>query len=288
MSTKSRERSAGVSVLMPARNSEKTILRAISSTLLSLDRNSELLICLDGSRDGTSEIVSAVKDSRVSFISSEESEGVALSLNKLLTLASKPYVARMDSDDVCFKGRFRRQLQFLTKNKADFVFGNSILFGNELKFLIPVPQFPLKLSSQQSKLALLVGCPFVHSTMFARRRALEELGGYRPLAAEDYDLWLRAAAAGMSLERSNCYEVFYRRHDSQISRQEHWKQRAHDEVGLLAEAKTLALRLGIEQLDEEPNLESFHRRALELIREDFGLSGIGLIRLAGLSKFFGI
>jgi hypothetical protein len=56
--------------------------------------------------------------------------------------------------------------------------------------------------------------------MYAKRSAIERAGGYRDLrVAQDYDLWLRAAAAGVKLGRVGTPCVAYRLSEAQVSRQ---------------------------------------------------------------------
>lgn len=275
----------GVSVLMPAHNSEKTIFRAIESTLKALNADSELIICLDGCTDRTQEIVLSFNDERIKVITNSRSEGVAQSLNKLLSVASKPYVARMDSDDICFKGRFQRQVRLIEQANVDLVFGNCILFSIKFKLPFLIPQIPFGLSPQQSQLALLMGCPFVHSTLLAKRECLIELDGYRNLAAEDYDLWLRAASAGKSIIRSRSYEVFYRRHAAQISKSRDWREKANSQEGLVQSAVSLSRRLGYSELLEKTRIADFNSSAFELLRSMPGIKYLELFRLAGVSRF---
>src|SRR4051812_31471676 len=100
-----------LSVLMPARNAERTIGEALSSTLRAMPPDAELIVLDDASSDSTLEIASSTGDRRVVVDSVSENLGVARAAERLLASASGKFIARMDSDDVCLPGRFRAELR---------------------------------------------------------------------------------------------------------------------------------------------------------------------------------
>ena len=89
-----------VSIVMPAFNAEKTIVRAIDSVLKQTYPNIELLIINDGSTDNTSEIVSKYRDSRVALIN-QGNKGLSGARNTGLENIKGEYVTFLDSDDWC-------------------------------------------------------------------------------------------------------------------------------------------------------------------------------------------
>jgi glycosyltransferase involved in cell wall biosynthesis len=206
-----------ISVILPSFNSDSTLTRAIKSTLRALKRQDELLVLVDGT---ISHDVLEIKkrDRRLKIFARAESTGLVSALNFLLEKSTGDYIARMDSDDVCLRGRFRRQTRFMKLNQLDFVFSNSILFGKRIKPFGFIPQLPLGLNASASNLMLCLSNPFVHSTMLASKKVLDSLGGYKNAQAEDYDLWLRAATEGYRIGRTPGFGVMYRIHDQQISR----------------------------------------------------------------------
>jgi hypothetical protein len=185
-----------LSVLIPARNAAATIGSALRSTLRALPAESEVLVLDDASHDGTAELVRGVGDPRIRLIVADENLGVARGLALLLGEAEGEVVARMDADDVCLPGRFRAQLAALDRG-ADLVFSTFQVIGAGLR----LPALPVPFGPEAGRLALLLDCPYPHSTALARRETLLDVGGYRPSVAEDYDLWLRAAAAGARIVR---------------------------------------------------------------------------------------
>ncbi|MCU1579849.1 MAG: hypothetical protein JWP19_2053 [Rhodoglobus sp.] len=209
-----------LSVLMPARNAERTIGEALRSTLRDLPRDAELLVLDDASTDGTREIASSTGDRRVEVIASVEQLGVARAAELLLARASGELVARMDSDDVCLRGRFGGELAAIDEG-ADIVFSTFQVIGAGIRR--PVP--PIRFGPDAARLALLLDCPYPHSTSLARSSVLRDAGGYRVGAiAEDYDLWLRAATNGATMVRLARPTVLIRKSATQVTAALGWRE----------------------------------------------------------------
>lgn len=212
-----------LSVLIPARNAANTLQRALTSTLRSAPPHSEVLVMDDGSNDGTADVAASIDDRRIRLLRSSAAVGVACALNTLLDEARGEFVSRMDADDITLPGRFHAQLKRL-RSGADFTFGGVIHFGSGVQ--LPYPSPPLSISPRAFPIALLVENPVAHSTMSARTAAVKSLGGYRVCLAEDYDLWLRAAANGLHLERTSRPVIALRRHQDQVTASDGWAARA--------------------------------------------------------------
>ena len=179
-----------VSVLMPARDAEKTVERALRSALD--DGVAEVVVVDDGSADGTADAVRRVADARVVLVRLPESRGVAGALNAGLARCREPFVARLDADDVAAPGRFAAQAAALAaRTDVDFLGAGCVSFDlatNAAGTYVQHPHCPLLVGW-----ALHFSCCVAHPTVLCRRAALEALGGYdERCRAEDYDLWLRA------------------------------------------------------------------------------------------------
>ncbi|MGV8895098.1 MAG: glycosyltransferase family 2 protein [Rhodoglobus sp.] len=228
-----------LSVLMPARNSSATIRLAVVSTLRAMPPDSELLVLDDASTDDTAAIAASTGDPRVTVIPGGTQRGVALAGQYLLSRASGEFVARMDSDDVCLPGRFRAQLAAIDQG-ADVVFSTYQMIGGGLRK--PVP--PITFGPDAAAAALLVDCPYPHSTMLARSDALRDAGGYQPSAiAEDYDLWLRAAANGSVMRRLARPTVLIRVSATQVSGAAGWRESLATDPTLQRSYQALVQRL---------------------------------------------
>lgn len=218
-------------VMMPAKDAAPTISLAIKSVLRAMPRDAELVVWDDASTDGTPEVVSAIKDSRVRLISSTDGVGSGRARAQIMENSSSEFVACMDADDVCFPWRFSEQLHRL--NQVDLVFGSTIRFSTASRGLYLRPSNPTGLNNSEIRAALLVHNPLSQPTMSARRNALESVGGYRDLpVAQDYELWLRASTSGLRMAKSRLPVVGYRESRNQISRTADYYERVRASAAL--------------------------------------------------------
>lgn len=190
-------------------------MSAIRSTLLALGPRDELMVLMSGQNSNNA--LEAIKDPRLKVTYRPKPMKVFEALNTLLEEAQGQLIARMDADDVCLPWRFHCQVRKLKKSQLDFVFSNGILFGKSINPFLFMPQIPMPLNNNQVGLYLALSNPFVHPTMLATKASLTALGGYRPLKAEDLDLWLRGWQAGFRFARTAGYGLLYRIHPEQVT-----------------------------------------------------------------------
>lgn len=236
-----------LSVLMPARNAESTIARAVRSTLRSLPADAELVVQDDGSTDATHDRLLEIDDRRL-VVHRGAGMGVAAALNRLLAVTDSEHVARMDADDIVLPGRFRAQAHAVASG-AHVVFGSVVQFGRSIQQLRPTS--PVRLQGQVLRFGLLATNPFSHPTLYATRAAVEGVGAYQPCAAEDYDLWLRLAAADVPMMRLRRPVLLYRVHAGQTSVSDEWQRASIAEETLVRSYDRLAeTLLGVTRSDE--------------------------------------
>jgi glycosyltransferase involved in cell wall biosynthesis len=202
---------------MPARNSADTIDRAISTTLRAMPADAELVVLDDASSDATADVLASVSDRRLRVERSEVRLGVAGALDRLLAITDSVFVARMDADDETLPGRFR--LQMLAAGGSDAVF--STVLARSAGRIRPAGSFA-SIGHREFPFRLLLGNPVAHSTLLARRDAINRAGGYRDVPAEDYDLWLRMAVVGARLRRLAVPTVVYSHHAGQQTGEPGW------------------------------------------------------------------
>lgn len=119
-----------ISIAMPFFNSRSTLALAVRSMLQQSFEDFELLLCDDGSSDGSLEIARSFKDPRVIVWSDGDRRRLAARLNECMDRARAPYFARMDADDVSFPDRLATQLQFLEQRRdVDLCGGQALVFG---------------------------------------------------------------------------------------------------------------------------------------------------------------
>lgn len=203
-----------LSIIMPARNCQETVVPAIRSALRSLPQDSEIVVWNDGSTDRTSEAVSSVGDLRVRLLESNVSVGGGVARSELIEATDSEFLACMDADDLCLPWRWRVQARMI--EHADVVFGSTVKFWSPFRWR---PSALRHVSLGEMGIALLLKNPYSHPTMFARRASIVAVGGYRPMRyAQDYDLWLRVASAGGRMVSTGLPVLLYRQGPHQVSR----------------------------------------------------------------------
>ena len=100
-----------MSVVLAARDAEKTVGEAVRSVLGQTSGDLELVVVDDGSVDGTGDILAATDDARLRVVRNAEPLGLAGALNVGLDDARGRYVARMDADDIALPDWLARVLE---------------------------------------------------------------------------------------------------------------------------------------------------------------------------------
>jgi glycosyltransferase involved in cell wall biosynthesis len=205
-----------VSVVLAARDAERTIEEAVASVLGQTERDLELVVVDDGSVDATGELVRGFGDPRVRVVRNDEPLGLAGALNVGFDAASGTYLARMDADDVALPDWLATTLARLREGGSAVV-GTGMVDLDDDGGLGAVHRMPI--GPRAVRWAALFSSPFFHSTVVLDRTLLEEHGLRYDTSfeeSEDYDLWARLLAVA---DGDNVPEalVLYRKHETQAS-----------------------------------------------------------------------
>ncbi len=290
-----------LTVVMPAYNAAATIGTAVRSTLRALPRGAGLLVVDDGSADGTPEILEGLGAAhpQLRWHRFERNRGVGAALAWLVDHAEAPLIARMDADDVCLPWRFAPTLVRMRRARADLCFTGALNVDDDLRPLRPTVPWPL--GPAAAPYDLLVDNGLFHGGLIARRETLQELGGYRDVEAEDYDLWLRAASSGHRILRVPWQGYLYRTHPTQVtSTQGHYERlrgsseiaQAHSDLSRVALGRRIeafrALHTRADELDETDRavIRQLHDALEEAIARDpsLGRTDRLLLRRRRLSR----
>src|ERR1700692_494357 len=103
------ELTIGLSVYNPGEFLEPALQSIFAQTF----QDWELILVDDGSDDGSTELLSLIKDPRVRVLESGLRRGLAAQLNRIVQAARAPYIARMDADDMLDKRRLEKQINYL-------------------------------------------------------------------------------------------------------------------------------------------------------------------------------
>jgi len=190
-----------VSVLLPVKDAAPTLSECLASLRGQTLRDFEVLAVDDGSSDSSPALLrqAAAQDPRIRVLPAERS-GLVAALNTGLAAARGSLLARMDADDVARPDRLERQARALEAEGAPDVLGSrvEVLGGADNEGMRAYVAWSNGLLDDAAiRRDLFVESPLVHPSVMTPTRLLRGLGGYRLYdGPEDYDLWLRAAAAG--------------------------------------------------------------------------------------------
>lgn len=183
-----------VSVVLPVYNGQEYLLEAIDSVLSQTFTDFELIVIDDGSTDGTRQLLAGLSDPRLRLFH-QTNMGLALTLNKGISLARGAYIARQDADDISRPERLARQVAYLDENPECALLGTWSLIQEDRVRTMRGHQHPS--ANGELQIRLLFDSFFVHSSVMMRRSALDRSGFYptdpERNPPEDFDLWLRIA-----------------------------------------------------------------------------------------------
>jgi glycosyltransferase involved in cell wall biosynthesis len=213
-----------VSIITPAFNAERFIGLTIESVLRQTFDDFELLVVDDGSTDDTAAIVRtyARRDARVRLLS-QPNAGVSAARNAAFAHGTGRFFALLDSDDVWLPGYLEEQLAILAA-RPDI----AILSANAINVGGPADGDPLLPVSSTGRLRQVPLLTLVHIEdavpvlTVLRREVIDAIGPFDTALtrSEDYDLWLRAAAAGFPIVVNPKPLAFYRRRPDSASADE--------------------------------------------------------------------
>ena len=193
------------SVVIPAYNSEDTVGETLDSVLAQTMSDFELIVVDDGSSDGTPGriAIAAESDPRVRLIT-QENGGTAAARNAGIAAARAPFVSFLDDDDLWLPGYLERSCSALLRfPDAGFAFSNAWLYDQDRSEIRRrtsfehYPDIPDHLDPEEL-LRRLIEINFVLSSTTCRATVLAETGGFATEVSgtDDWDLWMRIAAAG--------------------------------------------------------------------------------------------
>lgn len=190
-----------VSVIIPSYNHGKFVCKAIRSVLEQTERDIEIIIRDDKSKDNTLTEIKKFQDPRIKLIASHKNIGQFASTNICIKKARGEFLCFLNSDDTFKKDKLEKQISYL-KNNSDIaaVFTRPELVDDEGKVITDNAHFFYKLFNQP----FILGKPLLrffffggnflcHSSIMIRRKVQMKIGLYNPLFAQlgDMDYWIR-------------------------------------------------------------------------------------------------
>ena len=183
-----------ISVVIPAYNSEATILETINSVLQQTYGNFELIVINDGSTDKTLQLLETIKDSRLK-IYSYANGGLSTARNRGIAKAQGEYISFLDADDSWTSDKLESQLTALQKHPDAALAYSWVYFQYETATDSYADTSSYFTGDIYAELLLK---NFLHngSNALIRNNVIKEIGCFDPKlkAVEDWDFYLRIAA----------------------------------------------------------------------------------------------
>lgn len=201
-----------VSIVIPFYNCPY-IDQAIESALNQTYPNIEVIVVNDGSTEYTEKLTPFLK--QIVYVE-KGNGGTASALNLGILNATGDYIAWLSSDDLYYKDKVSKQLNFMRQKNTPISYTNFSLINenNHVFSEFAGKYFMDKISFLQF---LLVSNPINGCTVMMNKKIFSEIGFFNEKLkfTQDYDFWLRAVQH---------YEFFYM-HEALV------KYRIHNQMG---------------------------------------------------------
>ena len=198
------------SIVLPYRNSARTLERCLTSILMQTLKNWELIAVNDYSKDSSLQVLKSFQkiDNRIKSLNSPR-KGIVEALNFGITSANSEIIIRMDSDDEMQPDRIKKQVDFLNANSNVGLISSKVLYKAENTqaftgkgYSLYVDWINQILSNNEIKLHRFEESPFAHPSVTFRRTLIHKYGAYKEgNFPEDYELWLRWLSNGVRMEK---------------------------------------------------------------------------------------
>ena len=270
-----------VSVVIPVFNGARFVSNAIASALEQTRKPDEIIVVDDGSKDDSAAVVERSFGRAVTLVR-QKNAGPAAARNHGVRLSSGEWLAFLDADDTWHPSKLERQLCFKEDSKlgiigCDKVYRGFDWQGGAIELVLGerTSASPRTISFEDLWWRNCIGL----SCALCRRSMFLQVGGFDEdpalIGVEDYNLWLRATAAGWAAlhvsERLCCYAPGPQSLTSQIERFARAELANLEKVSRqlrLPKAKTEEKRL---RLLDEYGRELLHVRNMKSARDYLGI-----------------
>ncbi len=180
-----------VSVIIPTYNRAGAVTKAINSILAQTLKPYEIIVCDDGSTDKTIEKLKKQYGRSLRYIQLTHSGLPARVRNAGIKAAKGEWVAFLDSDDIWFPNKLKKQLEYLKESGLLISSTNAIRKRPDKKQSIMLRGAPTRMKHSDLVKVNWV----VSSSVIAKKNLLRLSGGFpedpKYKAYEDWVLWMR-------------------------------------------------------------------------------------------------
>lgn len=177
-----------ISIITVVYNGEKYLEKTIQSIIGQSYNNVEYIIIDGGSTDGTIDIIKKYEE-RIDYWVSEKDNGIYDAMNKGINLSSGEIIGIVNADDYLYLNTLENINKCFNDRKVDFTYGDLDIIDLDGNFLNKTSSLGIK----NSKYKLFKQMPFLHPTMFIRKKVYDIIGLYdtKYKLSADYDFILK-------------------------------------------------------------------------------------------------
>jgi glycosyltransferase involved in cell wall biosynthesis len=189
-------------VIIPAYGVAQYIAGTLDSVFAQTYRDFEIIVVNDGCPDSAA-LEAALRPyrERIVYIR-KENGGVSSARNAGIRAARAPLIALLDGDDTWLPDCLAVQTDYLRSHPhTDIVYGDGTIFGDTPLADRTVMEFSASRGAVTFESLMSLRCSVMLTSVVARKAAILAVGGFDESLrrAEDFDLWLRAAHAGVRI-----------------------------------------------------------------------------------------
>ena len=159
----------------------------------------------------------------IRYLPQEKNRGLGAAMAIAVEAAQYPYLARMDSDDICLPDRFEKQMRCFEEDPELSAVGGMITeFVDTPENIVTKRVLPLE--DKDIKRFMKSRCGVNHVTVIFKKEDLLKAGNYRSdYRQEDYYLWARMMKVGCKFRNIPDVVVNVRSGYDQFARRSGWK-----------------------------------------------------------------
>ncbi len=212
-----------VSIIVPVYNAAAYIEETIRMVVAQSYQDWELILIDDCSKDDSKKVIETYLQNlsvdvswkkRIRLICKEKNQGAAMARNTGIDAANGRYIAFLDADDIWMKDKLEKELDFMQKNRAGFVF-TAYEFGDEkARGTGKIVHVPQTLTYHQALSRTVI---FTTTVLLDREKISKELIHMPVVKSEDTALWWQILRNGYTAYGLDEVLAIYRRPASSLS-----------------------------------------------------------------------
>jgi len=205
-----------VSVVMSTYNRENTLRETIDSILNQSYGDFEYIIINDNSADETENIIKSYNDTRIKYLKNARNCGCSFNYHTAHNIAKGKYIVHIDDDDISYRERIEKQVDFMEQNPDIALSGTYIeTFGENMR-----PSWVFYSEPKMLEVVMNIYNPLCHSSVIYNRHYFDKhFINYdiNKKCSQDYDLYKQVVLSGGKIANIPKVLVRYRMHNRRIT-----------------------------------------------------------------------